>query len=45
MTAEAIAGCRERCLEAGMDDYITKPLTMEPLIQALRNGIRPLAIQ
>ena len=45
MTAEAIAGCRERCLEAGMDDYLTKPVSMEPLVQALRNGIKPLALQ
>jgi len=36
MTAEVMAGSRERCIEAGMDDFIAKPVKPEDLMGALR---------
>jgi signal transduction histidine kinase/CheY-like chemotaxis protein len=39
MTADAMAGCREQCLEAGMDDFIGKPVAMEALFEALRRWV------
>ncbi len=39
VTASAIQGDRERCLRAGMDDYVAKPMVMQELTQALQRWL------
>jgi PAS domain S-box-containing protein len=39
MTANAMEGDRERCLEAGMDDYLAKPIQVEALRETLEKWL------
>jgi PAS domain S-box-containing protein len=43
LTAHAMKGDRERCLGAGMDGYVTKPLRAEELFQALNEVLTAAA--
>jgi CheY-like chemotaxis protein len=43
LTAHAIKGDRERCLQAGMDDYLSKPIQPGELTAAIRRASIPVA--
>jgi CheY-like chemotaxis protein len=44
MTANAMQGDREACIAAGMDDYVTKPIRVETLVEALTQ-VRPRMLE
>jgi len=43
MTAHAALEDRQRCLEAGMDGYLAKPISTEKLYQAVESHLEPVA--
>jgi signal transduction histidine kinase/DNA-binding response OmpR family regulator len=40
MTAEAILGAREKCIQAGMDDFLSKPVRLVDLVAMLEKHLR-----
>ena len=42
LTAHAMEGDRDVCLAAGMDDYLSKPFTVQQLVEALNRLITPV---
>jgi signal transduction histidine kinase/CheY-like chemotaxis protein/Tfp pilus assembly protein PilF len=41
LTADAMTGVREKCIEAGMQDFVTKPIDPDEIFGALVNWIKP----
>ncbi len=44
MTADAMMGIKEKCLESGMQDYVTKPIDPDELFGTLVKWIKPSAV-
>lgn len=45
MTAHAIKGFRQRCLQSGMDDFITKPINPETLNKVVQDAVAKQQLQ
>jgi signal transduction histidine kinase/CheY-like chemotaxis protein len=45
MTADVLKGSRERCLDAGMNSFISKPVKLDDLIKALQKKMTSMEIQ
>jgi CheY-like chemotaxis protein len=45
MTADVLKGSRERCLEAGMNSFISKPVKLDDLIKALQAKVASTEVQ
>lgn len=40
VTAQAMVGDREKCLQAGADDYISKPINVDKLMEVLKKYLK-----
>ncbi len=45
LTAHALHGDREKCIEAGMDDYMSKPISPRILTERLAQWLNAAAVQ